>query len=72
VDDSEIKNSLRDLCQRGFYVEPTSAATTAGLRKYLEISHSDETIVSVLTGHGLKATEKMLKILREESKEDQI
>ena len=72
VDDSEIKDSLRDLCRKGFYVEPTSAATTAGLRKYLEISPSDEIIVSVLTGHGLKTTEKMLRILREESKEGQV
>jgi threonine synthase len=72
VDDSEIKKSLRDLCQRGFYVEPTSAAATAGLRKYLETSPSDEIVVSVLTGHGLKTTEKMLKILREKSKEGQV
>lgn len=68
VDDSEIKKSLRDLGKKGFYVEPTSAATTAGLSKYLQTSHADEIIVSVLTGHGLKTTEKMLKILREESR----
>jgi threonine synthase len=65
VDDLEIKKSLRHLCQKGFYVEPTSAATTAGLGKYLEISDPDEIIVSVFTGHGLKTTEKMLKILEE-------
>jgi threonine synthase len=65
VDDSEIKNSLRDLCEKGFYVEPTSAATTAGLSKYLQAPIADEIVVSVLTGHGLKATEKMLKILEE-------
>jgi threonine synthase len=65
VDDSEIKESLRDLCKKGFYVEPTSAATTAGLCKYLRVANADEIVVSVLTGHGLKATEKMLKILAE-------
>jgi len=69
VDDSEIQESLRDLSKRGFYVEPTSAATTAGLSKYLAKSKSDEIIVSVFTGHGLKSTEKMLKILREENEE---
>ncbi|MBI5967208.1 MAG: threonine synthase [Deltaproteobacteria bacterium] len=63
VSELEIKNSLRTLCQKGFYVEPTSAATIAGLSKYLPGSNSDEVIVSVLTGHGLKTTEKMLKIL---------
>ena len=67
VDDLEIKKSLRYLCEKGFYIEPPSAATTAGLSKYLESSHPDEIIVSVFTGHGLKTTEKMLKILAEPS-----
>jgi len=67
VDDLEIKKSLRRVCEKGFYIEPTSAATTAGLSKYLETSSPDEIIVSVFTGHGLKTTEKMLKILKESS-----
>jgi threonine synthase len=62
VSELEIKNSLRALCQKGFYVEPTSAATTAGLSKYLEKANSEEIVVSVFTGHGLKTTEKMVKI----------
>jgi threonine synthase len=65
VDDLEIKRSLRHLCEKGFYIEPTSAATIAGLSKYLESSHPDEIIVSVFTGHGLKTTEKMVKLLNE-------
>jgi len=64
VDDTEIKNSLIEIGRKGYYIEPTSAATTAGIAKYLESSCSDEVIVSVFTGHGLKSTEKMLKILR--------
>ena len=72
VDDLEIKKSLRHLCEKGFYIEPTSAATTAGLSKYLETSKPDEIIVSVFTGHGLKTTEKMLKILHEGSKKTQV
>ncbi len=67
VDDNEIKKSLRGICRKGYYIEPTSAATTAGITKYLEKSNSDELIVSVFTGHGLKTTEKMLKILNEGS-----
>jgi threonine synthase len=63
VDDLEIKKSIRRLCAMGFYIEPTSAATIAGLGKYLESSHPDEIIVSVFTGHGLKTTEKMIKLL---------
>jgi threonine synthase len=72
VDDSEIKKSLRELCEKGFYVEPTAAATTAGVSRYLEKSNTGEVVVSVLTGHGLKTTEKMLPILHQESKEVQI
>lgn len=62
VDELEIIKSLRDLGQKGFYVEPTAAATIAGLGQYLKTSDPNEITVSVLTGHGLKATEKMLKI----------
>lgn len=63
VDDAEIKNSLKEIGRKGYYIEPTSASTTAGIIKYLESSSPDELIVSVFTGHGLKSTEKMLKIL---------
>jgi len=59
VSDDELKVSLKEICRRGFYIEPTSAATTAGIEKYLHRSDPSETVVSVLTGHGLKATEKM-------------
>ncbi|MFC1903437.1 threonine synthase [Chloroflexota bacterium] len=65
VNEREIKGALLEMCQKGYYIEPTSAATIAGLRKYLPESGSGEVIVSVFTGHGLKATEKMLAILHE-------
>jgi threonine synthase len=65
VDDSEIKESLKEVCKKGYYIEPTSASTTAGIKKYLQGSDSGEMIVSVFTGHGLKTTEKMLKIVNE-------
>jgi threonine synthase len=50
------------MCEQGFYIEPTSAAAIAGLQKYVKGLASDEVIVSVFTGHGLKATAKMLKL----------
>jgi len=63
VNESEIRKSLQETCQRGYYIEPTSAATIAGIKKYLPTSGRGEVVVSVFTGHGLKATEKMLKLL---------
>ncbi|MBP1716020.1 MAG: Threonine synthase [Deltaproteobacteria bacterium] len=66
VEEEEIKKALTELSRKGFYVEPTAAATIAAIPKYLNQLKKDKTIVSVLTGHGLKSTEKMLKILAEE------
>jgi len=65
VDEEEIKKALIYLARKGFYVEPTAAATIAAIPKYLSRLNKDEVIVSVLTGHGLKSTEKILKILKE-------
>ncbi len=61
VSETEIGESLLAICHQGFYIEPTSAATTAGVSQYLRRAARDERIVSVFTGHGLKATEKMMK-----------
>jgi threonine synthase len=65
VNDEEVKRSLRFASGKGFYLEPTAAATLAGVSQYLRNSDPEEIIVSVFTGHGLKATEKILKILGE-------
>ncbi len=67
VNDGEIKKALREICRKGYYIEPTSAATIAGVKKYLQKSKLDEIIVSVFTGHGLKTTEKMSEILNMEA-----
>lgn len=64
VKDQEIERSLICLCRQGVYIEPTAAATIAGVEKYIRNLGQDELIVSVFTGHGLKSTEKMLKILQ--------
>ncbi len=63
VEEKEIKEALIDLARKGFYAEPTAAAAIAAVPKYLAQLKKDELIVTVLTGHGLKSTEKMLKIL---------
>jgi len=63
VSEAEIKESLLEMCRQGHYIEPTSAAAIAGIKKYLPESRPGEVIVSVFTGHGLKATEKMLQLL---------
>jgi len=65
VSDNEIKKSLKEVCQKGYYIEPTSAVVVAGLKKYLPESNPGEVIVSAFTGHGLKTTEKMLEALNE-------
>jgi len=64
VSDEEVKASLIELGSRGFCIEPTAAATTAGIEKYLENARYGEVIVSVFTGHGLKSSEKTWKILQ--------
>jgi len=64
VSEAEIKEAWRDMGKRGYYIEPTSAATIAGVKKYLSPAEREEIIVSVFTGHGLKSTEKIAKIVK--------
>jgi threonine synthase len=65
VTESEIVEALRGLVRKGLYVEPTSAAGAAGLTKLVESGavKSDETTVLVLTGSGLKASERIGELL---------
>ena len=53
VSEFDIKKAHQLCGQMGFYIETTSAATLAGLLKYIEETN-DETIVSLFSGHGLK------------------
>lgn len=62
VSDDEILEALKLCCRMGHYIEPTSAATVAGIRKALN-QFGGETWVSLFSGHGLKSTEKMLQLL---------
>jgi len=60
VTEKEIGMALKEMGRKGHFIEPTSAATIAGLKKYLKKKSRRETVVSTLTGTGLKSVEKML------------
>lgn len=66
VSEDEIVAALRALARAGFYVEPTAAAAAAGLSQLLARGalHAGETTVLVLTGSGLKASERIAELLR--------
>jgi threonine synthase len=57
VSEDEIRTALRTLLAAGWYVEPTTAAAAAGLSRLQAAGHvkPGESVVLVLTGHGLKA-----------------
>lgn len=64
VSDAEILEAQRLLAQlEGLFVEPASAASVAGLIKLAKKGLVDkyETVVCVLTGHGLKDPEVVLR-----------
>jgi threonine synthase len=58
VTEKEIGVAMREMGMKGHFIEPTSAATIAGLKKY--VKHiKKEVVVSTLTGMGLKAAGKI-------------
>lgn len=62
VTESEIVEAWKTCAQQGFYIEPTSAATIAGALNYAE--GYEGKIVSLFSGHGLKSTASIQKILQ--------
>lgn len=58
VPEEEIVDALRQAVRGGLFIEPTAAAALAGTRRYLATVSRDEHVVTVVTGHGLKAPEK--------------
>ena len=66
VTEEEIVRALAALARKGFYVEPTSAAAAAGLSQLIARGaiRKGETVVLVLTGSGLKASESIGKLLK--------
>ena len=65
VAEEEIVSALGALARQGLYVEPTSAAAAAGLRQLFKSGAiaPEQTTVLVLTGSGLKASEKIGQLL---------
>ncbi|MES2564839.1 MAG: threonine synthase [Pseudomonadota bacterium] len=65
VSEAQIVNALRDLAAKGLYVEPTSAAGAAGLTQLIQSGaiKAHETTVMVLTGSGLKASQRIGELL---------
>jgi threonine synthase len=64
ADEGEIEFGIKALASKGIYVEPTSAVIVKAFDKFVEsgIIHAGDTTVSILTGSGLKATDKLMKI----------
>ena len=65
VPESEIAPALKALGRLGLFVEPTAATAAAALTGLLGNGtiRADQTTVVVLTGHGLKATDKIGELL---------
>ena len=65
VPEAEIGPALKTLGRLGLFVEPTAATAGAALSRLLRdrTTRPDETTIVVLTGHGLKATDKIAELL---------
>jgi threonine synthase len=65
VPETEIAPALAALGRRGLFVEPTSATAAAALTHLLAENTvtPEQTTVVVLTGHGLKAGERIGELL---------
>lgn len=65
VDEAEILDGLKSLATTGIYVEPTSAVVVKAFDKFVAdgVIRDGDLTVSILTGSGLKATDKLMKLL---------
>jgi len=59
VKEREIRSALYDACLKGYYIEPTSAVSIAGFKKYP--MKQKEVVVLPLTGHGLKTSNTAIR-----------
>jgi len=62
VTEKEIRTALKEMGRKGHFIEPTSAATIAGLKRYLKYIKK-EIVISTLTGTGLKTVEKISHLI---------
>jgi threonine synthase len=65
VSEVEIEEALLELGRIGLYVEPTSAIAAAAFTRLLErgVIQPGETTVLVLTGAGLKTTQRIGELM---------
>jgi threonine synthase len=65
VAEEEIGPALRVLGRLGLFVEPTAATAAAAVSRLLRAGSilPEQNTVLVLTGHGLKATDKVAELL---------
>jgi threonine synthase len=65
VPEGEIAPALKALGRLGLFVEPTAATAAAALTRLLRDGtiRAEQTTIVVLTGHGLKATDKIGELL---------
>jgi threonine synthase len=54
VTDEEVGMAHEQLAERGLFVEPTSATVAVAIEHLVDRFGSDERVVAILTGHGLK------------------
>jgi threonine synthase len=68
VPEDEIRPALKRLARLGLYVEPTTATVGAALSHLIADGtiRPGETTVAVLTGHGLKASERIADIIADD------
>jgi len=65
VNESEIKEALHMMGKQGFFIEPTSAAAFAGIKKLIDTDQimEGQITVGVITGNGLKSTNTLQDLL---------
>jgi threonine synthase len=63
VSESEIEHAVLTLARSGFYVEPTAAVAAAGLKR-AKLDRGVRPIVIVLTGSGLKASDRISDLIQ--------
>lgn len=59
IEEVDVRRHQEKLAERGLFVEPTSATVAAALEKVRAMVGANETIVAILTGHGLKNPPKL-------------
>ncbi|MDC0336407.1 threonine synthase [Pseudodesulfovibrio sp.] len=59
VSEEEILAAFNDMARKGYCIEPTSAAVIAGTAIYAAVADLEDIIVTMFTGHGLKAGDKL-------------